>query len=702
MTRDLFLSHLKDRDYAAVSTWLDSGKNREWLNEKNGSGCTPLMWACDENQTDLALRMLDAGAKADMVASSGWTALAWASWHGNRILVDRLLTENVKVDSQTTDGLTAFLIAAQNGHPEILSVLKEAGAKVNHRAADRVTALHLASRYGRSDCVQDLLGMGLKIDERDRYGNTPLMLAYDAESAYKLMDHGADVAATNLELKTALHHAAWRLNHAVVDALLWRSANINAADDSNATPLTLALTLGHGNQDEEDQDPEGARDYSDPSFHEHFDPETFLGRFKLTIEALLDGKPDLEVPGLTSRTALMMSREPFATRLMLEAGANPSAKDDHQSTALMHAFLLRGAEEKSIEIARSLMKAGARVNDLDRWGTTCLCMAAQSNKLASVRMLVEEGAVDHWKDRDGNGLCMFLADRAIPQLEEIIETILPTVGDINRTNEKGKTLLMILAENASGMTGKNVARAIALSADPRTTTDSGWTALTIACVYDNKNDTGIDHDGVRFDPRPRNNVQIVEDLLAAGADPLVLDDRKNSLLHHAARTGSSELLQLLVELKIPPGLLNSEKQSALDIAVEGQNYQGAQALINAGVKPLHDNGKPITKLLDLLAANDDRSCLKAALETGAYDLDTRMRVIGKSAVGLHAKSMVELLDAADPEERLHMRKFALSKITGSGRSDLEKASIVHTLRAHNARSAAHALLEECGMGAPAP
>ena len=194
----------------------------------------------------------------------------------------------------------------------------------------------------------------------------------------------------------------------------------------------------------------------------------------------------------------------------------------------------------------------------------------------------------------------------------------------------------------------------------------------------------------------------MQDLLEAGANSHIVDDKNNSLLHHAARTGSGELMALLLQTKIPPGSLNSEKKSALDVAIETKNYRAIQGFISAGGKPVHDDGRPITKLLDFLAVNDDRACMKIALETGAYDLDIRMRVIGKCAIGLHAKSMVELLDAADSEERVNMRNFALKKITGSGRSESEKASIVHTLRAHGARSVAHALLEECGTDTPAP
>ena len=59
-----------------------------------------------------------------------------------------------------------------------------------------------------------------------------------------LLDHGADLQATNCSHFTALHWAAWAGHAEVVKRLLARGADVHYVDDSGYTPLFWAEYWG--------------------------------------------------------------------------------------------------------------------------------------------------------------------------------------------------------------------------------------------------------------------------------------------------------------------------------------------------------------------------------------------------------------------------------------------------------------------------
>jgi len=124
------------------------------------------------------------------------------------------------------------------------------------------TPLHAAAGRGDVSMAMYLLEKGARVDVVDVDGYTPLHACarYNAkggpprsteagrnEVARMLLDHGAAVNARTYSIRaTALHDAAFEDNVGLVELLLARGADANAATTQGMTPLHYATFAGSG------------------------------------------------------------------------------------------------------------------------------------------------------------------------------------------------------------------------------------------------------------------------------------------------------------------------------------------------------------------------------------------------------------------------------------------------------------------------
>ena len=88
--------------------------------------------------------------------------------------------------------------------------------------------------------------------------------------------------------------------------------------------------------------------------------------------------------------------DPPITRILLDAGANPNAKDQDGQTAIMHAASYGYAES-----VRILIEHHADVNLKDHAGRTALMHAAMGGYVDAIPLLIENGADPYAHDSDG-------------------------------------------------------------------------------------------------------------------------------------------------------------------------------------------------------------------------------------------------------------------------------------------------------------
>jgi ankyrin repeat protein len=113
------------------------------------------------------------------------------------------------------------------------------------------SALFVAATHGTPAEVRAALAYGIPVDVRDRLGGgTALILAassggpHAAENIRTLLDHGADVNASNGFGNTALMLAAEKGHAEAVALLLQRGADVDATNNRGRTALQMAAKHG--------------------------------------------------------------------------------------------------------------------------------------------------------------------------------------------------------------------------------------------------------------------------------------------------------------------------------------------------------------------------------------------------------------------------------------------------------------------------
>jgi uncharacterized protein len=314
--------------------------------------------------------------------------------------------------------------AAKSGAAATARTLLEQRADPNDADADGTTALHWAVHLGDVELASVLLEAGAEPRARNRYGVPPLNLATengDEATVALLLEHGADANDALPEGETALLTAARAGDVPTIEALLAHGADPNArehwkgqtalmwaAHENNAPAIRALLAAGA----ERDARSTGG-DFSAFLF------AVRAGGLAAT-RALLDAGADANqaLADGTSALVLAVTNAHYEVAAeLLARGADPNA--DAQGWTALHqiawsrrwnvGFNLPGPAQTggidSLELVRQLVARGANVdarqkkepadgnrNKLDRIGATPFLLAAKSDDVPLMRLLLELGA----------------------------------------------------------------------------------------------------------------------------------------------------------------------------------------------------------------------------------------------------------------------------------------------------------------------
>jgi ankyrin repeat protein len=251
---DRFYQAIRNDDLATLGTLLREAD----INTKDRQGETPLMMAAAFGSPEAVRLLLTHGADARAASSSGVTALHWAAASPAKVRL--LLEAAVDVNALSQIGRTPLIVASSaSGSAEAVRLLLAKGAKVNVADDIGITPLSAASIVDDGDVVKLLLASKADVNMRATTGQaaTPLMGAAtngNLDVVSTLLDGGAnpntvsgDSAATvkngpiQFGRVTALHFAVLSGNPKVVRRLLAAGATVDAADIRGMTPLMLAI-----------------------------------------------------------------------------------------------------------------------------------------------------------------------------------------------------------------------------------------------------------------------------------------------------------------------------------------------------------------------------------------------------------------------------------------------------------------------------
>jgi ankyrin repeat protein/serine/threonine protein kinase len=487
------------------------------------NGMTALHWAATVGHEDVAKLLLEAGAMVD--ASSSWQGTPLnAAASGRKGAVKWFASAS----AQFPDGskLHQPVLCADSGYLSVLRLLLAAKANVNAREPHfERTPIFAAVTQGQLAAVEALLAAGADLKAQDRQGMTPLHAASAMDAAAEvssnivtcLLRAGADVEARDQFRGTPLHAAANAGKPVVVALLLEARARVNAAGPDLCTPLQLAVMRGR-------------RD---------------------VMELLLAKRPDLEWRNKFGTTALHQAIQLRAMELatmLIERGADVDAattgRTNNGITALMFC-----AHEGYLGMMKLLLDHGAQLELTGQAAETALGVAAAAGQMEAARLLLDRGAKLEAADQDGT--TAFMRAAKMGQLE-MVKFLLGR--DARLLGDRGKAGFTALHEAADRGHPDVVEFLLSRGMKADLRCDRGGTPLCNAANGCFTNETSY--------------VAVVKVLLAHSADVNARTRGNQTPLHRAAEWGRPQIMQALLAAGADPNSRDDDGKTALDIAKE--------------------------------------------------------------------------------------------------------------------------------------
>ncbi|XP_077458163.1 dynein axonemal heavy chain 12 [Stigmatopora argus] len=227
-----------------------SAKRKDVFLQTDSRGWTALHEASAQSNPAI-LELTYAASGDDAVESEtaqGETPLFLAVERGLADNVDFLLKRGARPDAQNRERDSPLHVAVRRGLPNLVRLLLRGGAAVDQAGAHDRRPLHEASRLGSAELADLLLGSGAAVDARSRFGLTPLALAAQAghlDMVELLLRKGADALSRANDEASVLYESCAGGDVSVVALLLEYGADPNVAKQSGHLPIHRAAHRGH-------------------------------------------------------------------------------------------------------------------------------------------------------------------------------------------------------------------------------------------------------------------------------------------------------------------------------------------------------------------------------------------------------------------------------------------------------------------------
>ncbi|ETS78911.1 hypothetical protein PFICI_08764 [Pestalotiopsis fici W106-1] len=384
------------------------------------------------------------------------TPLAWAAQEGQAEIA-RLLLRDGRVEINSKNGeseLTPLALAARGRDEGIVQLLLETkGVDINSKDREGQTPLALAIKRGTTKTIEFLLqAEGIDIKNKDHTGQTPLALALERSNmkALELLlkTEGIDINTKDSDRHTPIGWAIASDFANVVELLInTEGVDVNRKNQDGVTPLVGAIGSGFTNVVELLLKTEGI-DVNQRTHAGQTPLALAIERYNTQVVGLLLNMEGVDVnrKNHTAQTPLAISVKlgnKKVTQMLLDTGrVNIGSQDQIGQTPLTLAFK---AGDK--EVFKMLLEAGAvDINRQDQAGRTLLALPASKECAEMIKMLLESGRANANLENQIRQTVLALA--AKNGLEELVEMLLATdKAEVDNKDLAGQTALFFAAEN---------------------------------------------------------------------------------------------------------------------------------------------------------------------------------------------------------------------------------------------------------------
>lgn len=404
---------------------------------------TPLLIAVQRGLLDIAIYLISQKVDIDAENSIGWNALRIAVESRNVLMVDMLIEKGAHMRdagvmySNAHDEVMKELIftaavrskdvnalvievAKEGRDDKVLKCLRALPTCVDAQDEGGCTALHWAAFEGHVDVTNCLLTHGsADIEAVAKFGRRALLRAIENNkilAAAALIAKSADVNATDDCQISPLHVASKRGNYEAVDLLVKHKASVGSLTYDRQTPLHCAAQSANLQVVkylvEHQADPNAADSHHqlayDLTTSDSIKDYLFAACLRsgnvdpIMLSVAKEGREDKALYCLKSKPSSIEAKDHFGftpllcasakghlgvANLLVEKGADKEATAKYAFKPLSMAI-----DNGHLAVATMLIKRGAAVNGADETGNTPLHIACKRGNYESVGTLVERGA----------------------------------------------------------------------------------------------------------------------------------------------------------------------------------------------------------------------------------------------------------------------------------------------------------------------
>ncbi len=207
--------------------------------DQNNLGTTCVHAAAEEGNLQMLVRLLNAGAKPDLIDRIGRSALLVAAMEGRHAVIQPLLSLGLAVDDPVGSQWTPLGTACEGGYLRFVEILLQNEANIHLVAKHtNMTPLHHAAAMHKPQIIRKLVDSGADMFSRDRYGNSAVDYARTHPALFKAIgtlaeqDDPRDLRARNVILATTIREE--------LQCLLSIPTPLTV-EDENVRLLTLAV-----------------------------------------------------------------------------------------------------------------------------------------------------------------------------------------------------------------------------------------------------------------------------------------------------------------------------------------------------------------------------------------------------------------------------------------------------------------------------